>query len=349
MNEIEQEPPPGPKQNFEIEKNSSKLKEKGEASSKENNDSRIGEKNDDSDSGLDSCSIDSQRNLSSVSSPSQSPKFQEKVLTSESVKTNQLNQKIEEIRNTWNGRRRRVPRLGVSALHLKPKSISALREATQLSCVACSGPLNRRQPLIKTNGILFLKTREKEELLQRGKPYHNMEDCATTRSNVVADWTLDLKDHQDFCNQEIEANLQNKLEYSKRSILEDSLSSSVVSSSDNSSTKLEEPMFSKNHSCRASTRFQKVAERVNLSEKLKKMKQKFTKINNNSKNPFEIKEDFTPPPSAAPKPQPKNTKFEGVKLSVGQQQSRILRLHCEQCVLKNKPQDFQSVLFVCQL
>merc|ERR1712003_589768 len=124
------------------------------------------------------------------------------------------------------------------------------------------------------NGILFLKTREKEELLQRGKPYHNMEDCATTRSNVVADWTLDLKDHQDFCNQEIEANLQNKLEYSIRSILEDSLSSSVVSSSENSSTKLEEPMFSKNDSCRASTRFQKVAERVNLSEKLKKMKQK---------------------------------------------------------------------------
>ena len=57
MNEIEQEPPPGPKQNFKIEKNSSKLKEKGEASTKENNDSRIGEKNDDSDSGLDSCSI----------------------------------------------------------------------------------------------------------------------------------------------------------------------------------------------------------------------------------------------------------------------------------------------------
>merc|ERR1712176_1227855 len=195
------------------------------------------------------------------------------------------------------------------------------------------------------NGILFLKTREKEELLQRGKPYHNMEDCATTRSNVVADWTLDLKDHQDFCNQEIEENLQNKLEYSIRSLLEDSLSSTVVSSTE----KLEEPMFSKNDSCRASTRFQKVAERVNLSEKLKKMKQKFTKINNNSKNPFEIKEDYTPPPSAAPNPQPKNTILEGEKLSVGQQQSRILRLHCEQCVLKNKPQDFQSVLFVCQL
>ena len=58
MNEIKQEPPPGPKRNFEIvEKNSSKLKEKGEASLKENNDSRIEDKNEDSDSGLDSCSI----------------------------------------------------------------------------------------------------------------------------------------------------------------------------------------------------------------------------------------------------------------------------------------------------
>jgi hypothetical protein len=57
MNQIKQEPPPGPKRNFDIEKNSSKLKEKGEASSKENNDSRIEDKNEDSDSGLDSCSI----------------------------------------------------------------------------------------------------------------------------------------------------------------------------------------------------------------------------------------------------------------------------------------------------
>lgn len=352
MNEIKQEPPPGPKRNFEIvEKNSSKLKEKGEASLKENNDLRIEDKNEDSDSGLDSCSIDSQRNLSTVSTPAQSPKLQDKVLTPESVKTNALTQKVEEIRSTWNGRRRRVPRLGVSALHSKPKSISALREATQLSCVACSGPLNRRQPLIKTNGILFLKTREKEELLCRGKPYQNVEDCAMTRSNVVADWTLDLKDHQDFCDQEIETNLRNRLKLSSKTIPEDSLSSSGVSSSGDSSSKLEDSTFSKTDASRASTRFQKVAERVNFSEKLKKMKQKFTKSNSSPKNPFEIKEDYTPPPSAAPKPQPKTAEnFEAnLKLSVGQQQSRILRLHCEQCVLKDKPQDFQSVLFVCQL
>lgn len=347
MNRIEQEPPPGPKQNFEVEKNSSKLKEKGEASFKENDDSRIEDKNEDSDSGLDSCSIDSQRNLSTVSSPAQSPRLQDKVLNAESMKTKALNEKVEEIRNTWNGRRRRVPRLGVSALNSKPKSISALREATQLSCVACSGPLIRRQPLIKTNGILFLKTREKEELLQRGKPYQNVEDCAMTRSNVVADWTLDLRDHQDFCDQEIEANLRYKLKSSIKSAAEDFLSSSGISSDVDSSLKREDSNFSKNNSSRASTRFQKVAERVNFSEKLKKMKQKFTK--SNPKNPFEIKEDFTPPPSAAPKQQPKSENLEGLKLSVGQQQSRILRLHCEQCVLKDKPQNFQSVLFVCQL
>jgi hypothetical protein len=55
------------------------------------------------------------------------------------------------------------------------------------------------------------------------------------------------------------------------------------------------------------------------------MKQKFTKSNNYPKNPFEIKEDYTPPPSAAPKPQPKSENLEvNLKLSVGQQQSRIL-------------------------
>jgi len=349
MNQIQQEPPPGPKQNFVIGENSSKLKEKGDASLKqmESEDSKIGEKNEDSDSGLDSCSIDSQRNLSTVTTPAQSPKLLDKKINYESVKTKALNQKVEEIRNTWNGRRRRVPRLGVSALHSKPKSISALREATQLSCVSCCGPLIRRQPLIKTNGILFLKTREKEELLQRGKPYQNTEDCAMTRSNVVADCTLDLKDHQDYCDQEIEANLRFKLKFSLKSSAEDTLSSSGVSSSENGTTTIEDSKLSKNDASRASIRFQKVAEKVNFSEKLKKMKQKFTK--SHPKNPFEIKEDFTPPPSAAPKQKPKSQNLEGLQLSVGQQQSRILRLHCEQCVLKDKPQDFQSVLFVCQL
>ncbi|CAG5104267.1 Oidioi.mRNA.OKI2018_I69.chr1.g1170.t1.cds [Oikopleura dioica] len=217
--------------------------------------------------------------------------------------------------------------------------------------------LGKRQPLIKTNGILFLKTREKEELRQRGKPYQDVKDCAMTRSNVVADWTLDLKDHQDYCDQEIESNLHKKLQLQNSKIVsEDSLSTSGISeisssSNQNSDSNSSSSSFSKSDSSRASTRFQKVAEKVNFSEKLKKMKQKFSK-QSSPKNPFEIKEDFTPPPSAAPKPQlpiKKEENKEGLKLSVGQQQSKILRLHCEQCVLKDKPQDFQSVLFVCQL
>ncbi|CAG5104263.1 Oidioi.mRNA.OKI2018_I69.chr1.g1169.t1.cds [Oikopleura dioica] len=81
------------------------------------------EKNDDSDSGLDSCSIDSQRNSSEESSPAQSPKLSEKkeVLTQAPVKLIKQSVKLEEIRSTWTGRRRRVPRLGVSALSSKPK------------------------------------------------------------------------------------------------------------------------------------------------------------------------------------------------------------------------------------
>ena len=57
MKQIEQEPPPGPKQNFETQ--NSKLIEKGEASlkNKKENESTRDDKNDDSDSGLDSCSI----------------------------------------------------------------------------------------------------------------------------------------------------------------------------------------------------------------------------------------------------------------------------------------------------
>ena len=30
-------------------------------------------------------------------------------------------------------------------------------------------------------------------------------------------------------------------------------------------------------------------------------------------------------------------------------QSTVLRQHCEQCVLRNKPVEYQNVLFVCQL
>ncbi|CAG5104265.1 Oidioi.mRNA.OKI2018_I69.chr1.g1169.t2.cds [Oikopleura dioica] len=65
----------------------------------------------------------SQRNSSEESSPAQSPKLSEKkeVLTQAPVKLIKQSVKLEEIRSTWTGRRRRVPRLGVSALSSKPK------------------------------------------------------------------------------------------------------------------------------------------------------------------------------------------------------------------------------------
>ena len=63
--------------------------------------------------------------------------------------------------------------------------------------------------------------------------------------------------------------------------------------------------------------------------------------------------NFEPPPAARPtKPEVKSKpagditdiNFSGILGS-----NTVLRQHCEQCVLRDKPEDFRSVLFVCQL
>merc|ERR1719229_415853 len=90
-----------------------------------------------------------------------------------------------------------------------------------------------------------------------------------------------------------------------------------------------------------------------LRQKMKRSKSRDTLSSSNSSSSNSTDLNFEPPPAARPsKPEVKSKpvsditdiNFSGI---VGS--NTVLRQHCEQCVLRNKPEDFRSVLFVCQL
>ena len=57
----------------------------------------------------------------------------------------------------------------------------------RLACYECGNKMAKRQPLVKTNGILFMKNRE-EHVLEQFGIYENYENCAEqafTRSEIV--------------------------------------------------------------------------------------------------------------------------------------------------------------------
>ena len=64
-----------------------------------------------------------------------------------------------------------------------------------------------------------------------------------------------------------------------------------------------------------------------------------------------IENNFEPPTSARSKTNNAKKYFqEDIEINfIGKLQSTVLRQHCGNCVLKDKPDEFQSVLFVCEL
>ena len=68
------------------------------------------------------------------------------------------------------------------------KSQIALNESKlRLACYECGNKMAKRQPLVKTNGILFMKNRE-EHVLEQFGIFENYENCAEqafTRSEIV--------------------------------------------------------------------------------------------------------------------------------------------------------------------
>merc|ERR1719220_2130799 len=63
-----------------------------------------------------------------------------------------------------------------------------------------------------------------------------------------------------------------------------------------------------------------------------------------------VDHEFEPPTSARLKIKSRPPVQDDFEINfTGKLQSTVLRQHCGNCVLKDKPDEFQSVLFVCQL
>lgn len=334
----------------------------------------------DSDSGLDTTSIGSQKNIkqpeessdASESLPqSLTPEKSDSGVTSDSSGDAKSDLKLQNSKypkvpkKQYDSRRRRIPKLGLS-IKQNP-DLSFIRRKPPPRCISCDSDLCQRQPLVKTNGILFMKRREKELLnLENRKIYESVWDCAFTRSDIVADWTDDLKDHQDFCDQEIRTSLRYQRKYYEKQrraqhkenfdevdengeTLDTGQSTPTSGSSETGSGEPTTTTLRRENSKRIS--------KMDFGEKLKKMKSKVqntirTAKNNNGpiiNNGIEI-EEFLPPPTARPKVKTRPVQDENFQINFsGKLQSTVLRLHCENCVLQDKPEEFQSVLFVCQL
>jgi len=331
----------------------------------------------DSDSGLDTTSIGSQKNNKQPDeksdeqlSPNTSPnvKQSDSGVTSDSSADAKTLQKPKKQFDS-STRRRRIPKLGLT-IKQNP-DLSFIRRKPPPRCISCDSDLCQRQPLVKTNGILFMKRREKELLDLEHRIYKSLWDCAFTRSDIVADWTDDLKDHQDFCGQEIRTSLRYQRKYyekQRREMLKDiedfeeesidiDTGQTTVTPHTVTHNIIEDDLTIDSSLRRENSRR---VSKMDFGERLKKMKSKVQSTMNRAKpsqetkskiiSPSSLEEEFLPPPTARPKVKTRPVREEDYEINFsGKLQSTVLRLHCENCVLKDKPSEFQSVLFVCQL
>jgi len=240
-------------------------------------------------------------------------------------------------------RPRKIPFMGLALRTNKLSQIAKNEQKIKYQCYECGNTMAKRQPLVKTNGILFMKNREEVEM--NGFQYDDLTDCAFTRSEIVKGWNIELREHIGYCSDEIGqmAHYQTKFNEKYKIIRKNSFSPSET---------ISETSTSEN------------SQPVETVEKVSKISKFLSKINgrSRSRDTSKIQPDpencFEPPPAARPKSKrsspsvkirpPEATpevNFSG-KVALT---STVLREHCESCVLRNKPEEFQSVLFVCQL
>jgi len=281
---------------------------------------------DDSDSGLDttSTSSDSARSSSKVVQQNENQKNHETVEASSTVVV---------------VTRKKPPFMGL-ALKRNPDLSEIARNEQKLcyECYECGSKMAKRQPLTKTNGILFMKNRESE--IMEYAQYKSVDDQAYTRSEIVQSWHYELQDHREYCLEELNQMYFYQKRYNQKygakkkniskSPIEDA--SKVTNNGDEKPT--------------AMTKLQK-----KLREKIRKSKFNDTKSKSSQSldpsDPSVARSNPRHKPSCVIS-RPLTEENTDINFS-GILQSTVLRQHCEQCVLRNKPVEYQNVLFVCQL
>jgi len=203
----------------------------------------------------------------------------------------------------------------------------------------------------------------REKSITNNRLYTSVHDCAFTRSNIVADWSDELKDHQDFCQQQIEIAVRLQRDWYKQQRLDMILDAEVMSVDDvepDQPSNTIQPMEIEPPAPALQRANSKRSSRMDFGVKFRKMKskvqntmQKALPINSGSTSPIainSIENEFEPPTSARSKGKLGKSVQEDFEINfMGKLQSTVLRQHCGNCVLKDKPDEFQSVLFVCEL
>lgn len=258
-------------------------------------------------------------------------------------------------------KRRKMPFMGLAIRRNPDLSQIALNESKlRLACYECGNKMAKRQPLVKTNGILFMKNRE-EHVLEQFGIYENYENCAEqafTRSEIVQGWNYELKEHRLYCRSEIEQMGFYQRRYSEKFGQSNGSSTAQPRPTANENddktenvlnSSIDQSEVANGSTNEKKTTISKFSEK--LRQKMKRSKSRDTLSSSNSANSTDS--NFEPPPAARPtKPEVKSKpagditdiNFSGILGS-----NTVLRQHCEQCVLRDKPEDFRSVLFVCQL
>merc|ERR1712176_756464 len=159
-----------------------------------------------------------------------------------------------------------------------------------------------------------MKNRE-EHVLEQFGIFENYEDCAVqafTRSEIVQGWNYELKEHRLYCRSEIEQMGFYQRRFSEKYGTRTQNDEQNIQRTKNEQDDKAENVFDQSEVVSASANEKKTT----ISKFSEKLRQKMKR----SKSRDTISSSNT-----------------------------VLRQHCEQCVLRDKPEDFRSVLFVCQL
>lgn len=330
--------------------------------------------NSDSDSGLDTHSLGSNGGVAreakddgrgTSQSESEENRPEEPLRIEPEVSKPPVIQKSQLTRNATivlpekcRAKRRKMPFMGLAIRRNPDLSQIALNESKlRLACYECGNKMAKRQPLVKTNGILFMKNREEHVLEQFGifENYENCEEQAFTRSEIVQGWNYELKEHRLYCRSEIEQMGFYQRRFSEKyGTKTHQNTEQKTHEHDEKTENCFDQSEEKNMTATANekkTTISKFSEKIRQKMKRSKSRDTLSSSNSSSSNSTDL--NFEPPPAARPsKPEVKSKpvsditdiNFSGI---VGS--NTVLRQHCEQCVLRNKPEDFRSVLFVCQL
>lgn len=305
-----------------------------------------------------STSSDSDSGLSWTNGESGSDRESEQLIRDENKESN-LPEDLGDLDDTIiRQKSRKIPFMGLALRTNKLSQIAKNEQKIKYQCYECGNTMAKRQPLVKTNGILFMKNREEVEM--NGFQYDDLTDCAFTRSEIVKGWNIELRQHIGYCSKEIGqmAHYQTKFNEKYQIIRKNSFSPSEKSQiSETSSQTSENSNINQTSPVDTVEKISKISKFLSKINKTAAGRSRSRDTNKNSIQP-DPENCFEPPPAARPKPKrsspsvkirpPEATpevNFSG-KVALT---STVLREHCESCVLRNKPEEFQSVLFVCQL